>query len=174
MKLHQIKLEHSAVQDRLLMRIATDDGQEILLWLTRRCVKLLWPALMGLAQKSPNIAMHSHPDARSALLGMRHEEAVRKTDYSRPYDEAQREHLLGPEPLLVARIQTRLEGSGQFILTLLPAQGQGINVALDEVLLHLLSGLLLKVVKGAEWELELHLPTGLAAGAEPPPPARLN
>ena len=45
MKLRQIKIEHSPVQDRLLMRIATDVNQEVLLWLTRRCVKLLCPTL---------------------------------------------------------------------------------------------------------------------------------
>ena len=167
MKLRQIKIEHSPVQDRLLMRIATDVNQEVLLWLTRRCVKLLWPALMGLAQKIPAIATQAHPDARSALLGMRHEEAVRKSDFSKPYDAAALERPLGQEPLLVARIQTRREESGQLVLTLMPLEGQGINVALDEALLHSLSKLLQNVVKGADWDMELNLPVGMAPVAGP-------
>ena len=161
MKLRQIKIEHSSVQDRLLMRIATDASQEILLWLTRRCVKLLWPALMALAQKVPDIAMQSHPEAKSALLGMRHEAAVRDTDFSQPYDEAARERPLGQEPLLVARFHTRREESGQLVLALLPAVGEGINVALDEALLHSLCKLLQTVVKGAEWDIALSLPSGI-------------
>jgi len=165
MKLRQIKIEHAPVQDRLLMRIATDGNQEILLWLTRRCVKLLWPALIGLAQKIPAIATQAHPDARSALLGMRHEEAVRKSDFSKPYDEASLERPLGAEPMLVARIQTRREDSGQLLLALLPLEGQGVNVALDEALLHSLSKLLQDVVKGADWDLELSLPVAMATVA---------
>lgn len=158
MKLKQIRIEFSPLQDRLLMRIATDANTEMLLWLTRRCVKLLWPALMGLAQKAPDILLQSHPDARTALLGMRHEEAVKKGDFSRPYDEAALVRPLGQEPILVSKIQTRREDSGQFILTLLPEQGQGVNVALDEALLHSLCKLLQTVVGSAQWDLELKLP----------------
>ena len=48
MKLHQIKIEFVPEHDRLLLAISTaqgaegeGQGQEMLLWLTRRCVKLL-------------------------------------------------------------------------------------------------------------------------------------
>ncbi|MBM3347409.1 MAG: hypothetical protein FJY55_13075 [Betaproteobacteria bacterium] len=112
MKLKQIKIEFQPVQDRLVMRIATDTNSEVLLWLTRRCVKLLWPALMGVAQKSPDILLQSHPDAKTALLGMRHEEAVQEGDFSQPYDETALVRPLGQEPLLVSKIQTRREDSG--------------------------------------------------------------
>ena len=158
MKLKQIRIEFSPLQDWLLMRIATDANTEVLLWLTRRCVKLLWPALMGLAQKSPDILLQSHPDAKTALLGMRHEAAVQKGDFSQPYDETALVRPLGQEPMLVSKIQTRREDSGQFVLSLMPEQGQGINVALDEALLHSLCKLLQTVVSSAQWELELKLP----------------
>ena len=97
---------------------------------------------------------------------------MRKSDFVSPYDEGAREHPLGVEPLLVARIQTRREESGKFVLALLPAEGQGVNIALDEPLLHSLCSLLQTAVKGSEWELELRLPTGLGAAGEPP--QRLN
>jgi hypothetical protein len=172
MKLHQIKLEHSALHDRLLMRISTDDGQEVLLWLTRRCVKLMWPALVKLAQSAPDIALHSAA-AKSALLGMRHEDVVGKADFSKPYDAGMRQRPLGEEPILVARIQTKRNetnegGAGQFVLTLLPEQGQGITVALDEALLHSLFNLLQRVVKLAEWDMELKLPAAAATPVEVP------
>src|SRR5688572_11693761 len=111
MKLHQIKLEHSALHDRLLMRISTDDGQEVLLWLTRRCVKLMWPALVKLAQSAPDMALQS-AEAKSALLGMRHEDVVGKADFSKPYEAGQRMRPLGEEPILVARIQTKRHEAG--------------------------------------------------------------
>jgi len=43
----------------------------------------------------------------------------------------------------------------------MPEQGQGVNVALDEALLHSLCKLLQTVVSSAQWDLELKLP-GLA------------
>lgn len=176
MKLHQIKLEHSALHDRLLMRISTDDGQEVLLWLTRRCVKLMWPALVKLAQSAPDMALQS-AEAKSALLGMRHEDVVGKADFTKPYEAGQRQRPLGEEPILVARIQTKRNEAGnetgngalgQFVLTLLPEQGQGITVALDEALLHSLFNLMQRVVKLAEWDMELKLPAAAATPIEAP------
>lgn len=167
MKLKQIKIEFSPIQDRLVMRIATDANTEMLLWLTRRCVKILWPALMALAAKAPDILLQSHPEAKTALLGMRHEEAVKKGDFSKPYEEAALVRPLGQDPILVSRIQTKREDSGQFLLSLMPEQGQGVNVALDEALLHSLCKLIQSVVGTAQWDLELKLP-----GAVPVPDDR--
>jgi hypothetical protein len=77
MKLHQLRLDYITEHDRLLLRISTDDGKEVLLWLTRRCVRLLWPLLVDMAQSSPRIALQGSPEARAALLGFEHEQALR-------------------------------------------------------------------------------------------------
>ena len=66
MRLHQLKVEFRPEEDRLLMRLATDTGAEVLLWLTRRCVKRLWPLLMNMAQATPEIAVQPNPEARRA------------------------------------------------------------------------------------------------------------
>lgn len=170
MKLHQIKIEFIPGHDRLLLAISTNDGgegkgREMLLWLTRRCVKVLWPGLMKLAGSAPAIALQSHAEARQALLDMQHEAALGKADFSRPYEEAQRERPLGEEPLLVARMQSRPLDNAQFALTLLPAEGQGVNLVLDETLLHSFCRLLQTAVAQAEWDLKLDLPTAAPATA---------
>src|ERR1700704_1586161 len=46
MRLHQLKVDYDAEQDRLLMLVATSEGVELRLALTRRFVKLLWPLLV--------------------------------------------------------------------------------------------------------------------------------
>jgi len=46
MRLHQLKVEYEPEQDRLLMLVATNEGMELRLTLTRRFVKLLWPLLV--------------------------------------------------------------------------------------------------------------------------------
>ena len=167
-KLNQIKLEFSAEHDRLLLRVASDDRKEVLLWLTRRCVKLLWPALVNVAQASPDIALQANPGAKEALLGFQHQKALQQVDFSTPYAESGRERPLGPDPILVARIQARREPNRLCVLSLLPLEGQGVHLTLDDNLLHSLIKLVQTTAAGAEWELGLELPQApqtLAAAA---------
>ena len=172
MNLHQIKIEFIAEQDRLLLLISTNDAKEVLLWLTRRCVKLLWPVMMKMAQSSPRVQLQgSSAEARAALLGMEHERAVRKADFSRPYEAAPRERPLGEQPILVARIETRKDARGNHVLTLLPALGKGVHITLDENVLHSFCRLLQNAVARADWELKLDFPD-VALRPEQPEDAR--
>ena len=166
MKLHQLRLDYSAEQDRLLLRISTDDGKEVLLWLTRRCVNLMWPMLVEMAQSSPRIALQSTPEARAALLGFEHEQALRGADFSRPYDETTRERPLGQEPLLVTRMQVGRDTEGNHVLSLAPAAERRVNVTLDDKLLHSFCRLLQKVVGDTDWDLTLDLPKTFVADGE--------
>jgi hypothetical protein len=163
MNLHQIKIDFSAEEDRLLLAISTapagdQSGQEMLLWLTRRGVKLLWPALIKLAGSAPDIAVQNHPEARKAMLDMRHQAAVQKADFSKPYEQAERERPLGERPLLVTRMQYRALESGKYLLALLPQTGQGVNLTMDEKLLHSFCRLLQGAVAKAQWDIRLDLP----------------
>lgn len=165
MKLHQLKLEFNPEQDRLLLRVSTSDGKEVSLWLTRRCVKLLWPALMNLAQAAPAIAKVGDPEARKAMLGFQHENAVKQSDFSKPYEEAPRERPLGIDPILVGRVQTRRDEAGNPVLSMMPLTGnQGIHLTLDEKLLHSVCRLLQQAVAKADWDVDLALPNLLSAG----------
>jgi len=164
MRLNQIKIEFVPEQDRLLMRLATDSGAEVLVWLTRRCVKRLWPLLMNMAQASPEIAVHPNPEARLALVGFQHERVVRSADFSKPYQEIVRERPLGQSPLLISRIQPRRDRQGRQVLGLLPTVGQGVHLTLDDNLLHGLIKLIQNAVTRADWDLDLRVP---AAGITP-------
>jgi hypothetical protein len=161
MRLHQLKIEFVPEHDRLMMRISTDNGAEVSLWLTRRCVRRLWPLLMEMAQATPAIATQPNPEARKALLGFQHEKAVRQADFSKPYEEAPRERPLGSSPVLVTRIQPRRDQQGRHVLGLLPTVGQGVHITLDENLLHGLVKLIQNAVARAEWDLELKVPVGM-------------
>ena len=158
MRLHQLKLEFNPEQDRLVLHVLTDDGAEILLWLTRRCVRLLWGELVKMLQASPTVQLQGiTPEARNALVGMQHEKALQGADFSKPYEQA-RQRPLGADPILVGRIQTGRDANAQNVLTLLPMKGQGVNIALDERLLHSFCKLLQNVVTRAEWDMILNLP----------------
>jgi hypothetical protein len=165
MKLHQLKVDYDAEQDRLLMLIATSEAVELRMWLTRRFVKLLWPLLVKLAEEaSPRIRTQANPEARKALLGIEHQQAVQRADFSKDYESKTRSTPLGEEPLLLGRIQTGHDRKGQPVVALHPAEGQGVTLTLDSVLLHSVCRLLQAAVKKSGWDMELKLP-----GAEPQP-----
>ena len=174
MQLQQIKVEFVAEQDRLLMRLASGDRSEVLLWLTRRCVKLLWPLLVKMAESAPGIVLQPVPEARQALLDMERERALANADFASPYKAAGREPLLGAEPVLVARMHSERNNRGQNVLALLPLEGQGVNLALDDTLLHGVCKLLQDAVEQAGWDMKLVLPTGSATGAADGVPKTLN
>jgi hypothetical protein len=171
MRLHQLKIDYLAEQDRLLMLISASDAVEVRMTLTRRFVKLLWPLLVKLAEEaSPRIRTQANPEARKALLGIEHEQAVSKADFSKPYDDASRARPLGEAPILLARIQTGRDRKGNPVVALHPAEGQGVTLTLDPVLLHSVCRLLQAAVKKSDWDMELKLPGADAGeGAERAP-----
>ena len=159
MRLHQLKVEYDAEQDRLVMLVATSEAMELRLALTRRFVKLLWPLLVKLAEEaSPRIRTQPNPEARKALLNIEHEQAVSKANFAKPYDDSARATPLGAEPLLLARIQTGHDPNGHPVLAVHPADGQGVTLTLDPVLLHSVCRLLQAAVKKSDWDMELKLP----------------
>ena len=159
MRLHQLKVDYDPEQDRLLMQVATSEGVEVRLSLTRRFVKLLWPLMVKLAEEaSPRIRTQANPEARKALLGLEHEDAVSKADFSKPYDASSLATPLGEAPILLSRIQTGHDRNGQPIVALHPTNGQGVTLTFDSVLLHSVCRLLQAAVKKSDWDMELKLP----------------
>jgi hypothetical protein len=158
MRLHQLKLDFVPEQDRLLLRVSTDNQIEVRLWLTRRALRLLWPLLVEMARTSPEVALQSNPEARDAIVGMQHEQALRQADFAKPFEEAPRAMPLGSEPILVAHMQVNKDNSGIHVLGLLPQQGQGIHLTLDNTLLHSFCKLVQNAVARADWDIVLQLP----------------
>ena len=159
MRLHQIKLDYVAEQDRLLMRVSTDTRLEVRLWLTRRALRLLWPLLLQMMRAAPEIALQNNPQARDALVDMQREQALSRANFADAFEEAPRDMPLGAEPILVARIKADNDDKGNQVLGLLPQQGQGIHLTLDSTLLHSLCKLLQNAVAKSDWDIVLELPT---------------
>lgn len=165
MRLEKIRIEFEPEEDRLVMRILVDGQAEVLLWLTRRCVKRLWVAMLKLAEWKPEIQQQPDPEARSAILQFEHERALREVRFSGPQEDPPpsvpappREQPLGAAPLLVTRIQARRLENGRSQLALLPTHGQGAHLTLSDNLLHGLMGLTQAAVEKAEWDMRLELP----------------
>lgn len=163
-RLEQFNAAYDAQQDRILLRIRTSDGAEYRFWITRRYLSLLWPMLMKMADGF-SARKSGGPIARSTLAELAHGEAVNQADFSSQYQEGSL-YPLGPDPVLLARISLKpLAGETQ-TLVLLPGQGHGINLDLDEKLVHILARLLQQAATAAEWGLRLEVTPGMP-GADP-------
>ena len=166
MNLERITVEFHAEEDRLLMGVFFDGKAEIQFWLTRRLVERIWPVLLQMAQAQPEIQMQSNPEARKALLGMQHEKALQEAKFSRAAPEPQREHPLGDAPMLVAKVRAKRNERGQTVLSLQPPQGNGVDLALGDTLLHGVMKLVQDTAVKAEWGLALALPSFAHAPSE--------
>lgn len=163
-RLEQFNAAYDAMQDRILMRIRTSDGAEYRFWITRRFLSLLWPLLMKMADGF-SARKSTDPLTRSTLAELAHGEALGQADFSSQYVEGTL-FPLGVDPVLLARISLKpLVGETQ-TLVLLPQEGQGINLDLDEKLVHILARLLQQAATAAEWALKLEVAPGMA-GADP-------
>jgi len=158
MNIHQLQLAFDAAEDRVLLRVSTTAGEEFRIYLTRRFVKLLWPYMQrslesAVAVKAPV------PEARREVLAFEHDKAIRESDFSRPFAEASgaapRSFPLGDKPFVATQGQMRIDAPGAYKLILNPAQGRGLEIGLDDRLMHSFCRLLDSAVRGAEWDLGL-------------------
>ena len=165
MNLERITVEFHAEEDRLMLRVFFDKTAEIRFWLTRRLVKRVWPVLLQMAQARPDIQLQPSPEAREALLGFQHEKALHEVQFSQATTEAGREHPLGNAPMVVSKVRARRNQKGQTVLSLLPREGTGVDLALGDTLLHGVLKLMQDTATKAEWGLALAVPA-LAHAAE--------
>ena len=176
MTIHQIQLRAHEQEDRLLLRLSTTDGAEFRFWLTRRFVKQLWHLLLKMAEWDRAVQQQFDSSTRQTVLEMQHEGYSRQGDFSRGFDEVPRAFPLGEQPVLLCSAKGSRRAEGLYLLSVYPAQGQGIDMTLDTRLLHIFGKLVQDAVSRADWGLELSLGGSLAEAAAPAAarPHRLN
>lgn len=158
-RLEQFNAGYDAAQDRILLRFRTTDDAEFRFWITRRYLSLLWPILMKIADEFSALKAPSDPLARSAISEMAHGKAVDQADFKSEYKDGSL-FPLGAEPVLLAKITLKAIQGDVRTLVLLPQFGQGINLDLDERLVHILARLLQQTAVAAEWGLKLEISPG--------------
>jgi hypothetical protein len=156
MNIHQIQMLYDKQQDRVLLRVSTRDQTEFRFWLTRRFVKRLWGLLLKMLEQDEAFRSLS-VEARHALLGMQHETFIGEGDFSQTYEDGARQLPLGPEPVLLTTARGKAGAKGAQILSLHPTQGQGIDIALNSKLLHMIAKLLRDAVSRSDWDIRITL-----------------
>ena len=152
--LHQINASFDPLQDRILFSVSTQDGTEFRFWITRRYLLLMWGMLGRLATQFADARAKGDPLAREALSELAHHEAHRDANFGTAYAGG-RNHPLGEDPVLLARISLKQDQAGRTTLSLHPEQGPGADIGVDERITHLIAGLLQKTAITAQWQITL-------------------
>ncbi len=148
----------------MLFRVSGSDADEVRIWLTRRLVKQLWPNLVQLlSNKVAQEIPAANTDARRMVLGMQHEAAVGQADFSQPYRTQAMQLPLGESPFVAAKLTMSVLPNALYLLALHPVEGRGVDLRLNDTLLHGWCRMLQKACREAEWNLMLDFPGGAAA-----------
>lgn len=176
-RLHQMTVKYLPTEDRLLLRISTSEKTEYRLWLTRRFIATLWPALGGqLAQSAdlrgvrPQMEAPDQPQqasaapggsapvpakVRDAVLGMEHQAAVQDSDFSRQHDEDTVDLTANSGPMVVTGAKVKPWDGKKLVLGFQTSDDMNVTVTLDKKLLHGFCHMVATTVQRAEWGLDL-------------------
>ncbi len=180
-QMHQMQLSYMPTEDRILFRMNTKARQEFRFWMTRRYTSILWTSLSKMIsnedQKDEISKGRADPQVKDSIVEsakkeIEHKEIVSQSDFKTQYQEST--YLpLGEEPALLFSVGVKPNPQGQPMLCMHPEKGQGIEMALNDQILHSLCKLIVDTTKKAEWKLDLSFasPTSTEEGE---PPAGLN
>jgi len=144
-KLHQMNVTYDPREDRLLLRISTQQGDEFRIWLTRRYTGLLVKLLNKQMEKSggaPTVA------ASDETIDLFKAGALEQT-----YAGDSSNFPLGENGFLAFRINAGETPDGILHLEIAPEQGQGITLHLTNPLLYLFSNILNQGIDRGGWKL---------------------
>ena len=119
MNIHQLSVVFDDRQDRLLMRVNTQEGEEVRLWLTRSIsLRLLGPmesTIAKLEARNPAVAADD-ARARGMLVELKHQAFLQNADLATPFSGQSTSLPLGDIPLLVTevRLDVRAQGGAQW------------------------------------------------------------
>lgn len=175
--IRQLNMAYNPVEDRLLLKISSGRDEtltEYRIWLTRRFVHILWNALEKVLDKDPSLYERVSPDNINAVKEFQEQAAISRADFKTPYQAKTAATPLGPEPILVSRLQVRKASSGGHVLSLQTAEGRSINLALQVQLIHSIRKLLADAVAKTGWNLSLGPSKSAEKASGVVPPRGLN
>ncbi|MEI7513945.1 MAG: hypothetical protein WCK81_01040 [Betaproteobacteria bacterium] len=159
MYIHQLSVVFDERQDRLLMRVNTQAGEEVRLWLTRRISLRLQEPLEHTIAKieahNPYVAA-ADARARGMLVELKHEAFLQNADLATPFSPQSTSLPLGDLPLLVTevRLDVGAQGGAQLVFQDCgdsQAPARSCTLQMQSMLVHGLLHLLQKAIHKSQW-----------------------
>lgn len=157
MSVRQLQVASDSVQDRLILRIATDSNEEIRIFLTRRFLREIWPHLSRLLASQMAHATASADNVSD------HDPA----SFEQAFKEDNPTYPLGTMPLLASEVT--FESSTEDFTRLIFREGRerSYSLALSGELLQALCSMLRAASEQAKWDLGLNYENASAAATTP-------
>jgi hypothetical protein len=158
MNIHQLSVHHDERQDRLLLRLNTQDQQEFRFWLTRRMSLRLMPAFeqsaVRLEAAQPGVAATDTP-AQNLLSELKRDAFLKKADFATPFENRATQLPLGAEPMLITDAHLTIKPGGALEIAFEdktdPAQARACQLHLQVSLVHGMVHLIQQAIEKAEW-----------------------
>lgn len=152
-------MRYSPEEDRILLRLNTDNDEEFRFWLTRRYASLLGKALGAHRAADPDVSMLATAQERQAVQEFKREDADQKGNFEESFKQSS-DFPLGEVPILAYKLAYKVDGSNLNI-SIEPKSGAGIKIVLNPQLNFNVGKLLRQASDQAQW--------GLMLDAEPAP-----
>jgi hypothetical protein len=173
MNIHQLSVLFDERQDRLLMRVNTQDAQEVRLWLTRRiALKLVAPLELTITKlESRNAALTlADAQAQAMLVELKQDDFLKKADLKTPFAAQNTSLPMGSEPLIVTEITLNIQGDkgAQMVFQDVGdsnTAARSCTLQMQPPLVHGLLHLLQKAVNNARWREPINPPATGASSA---------
>ncbi len=157
MQIRQLQIANDHLQDRLILRVATQADEEYRVWFTRRFLRELWPHLAKLSGKQapPQPLVGETPPAEAA-------------SFEQPFADENATYPLGSTPLLTNEVKFDTLSDGTYSLTFREGRERSFQLGLTPDLLQALCAMLRAGAEHAQWNLALDY---TATAASPTPAA---
>ncbi|BBN60673.1 hypothetical protein HVMH_2267 [Hydrogenovibrio marinus] len=149
-QIKQIQAHYLPIEDRILLKIHTDDQQVFHAWLTRRYLKLLLPALQG-----------QHPQTGETLFSENAQTEVVQpvplddSQFNQPYEPPEvADFPLGETPILLSKITFKGFDTDAPQLALEPEEGSGIALSYQPSFVKALLTIIQQSVAKADWQFD--------------------
>lgn len=162
-KLQNFSCSYSSTEDRLLLKIGTNEETGHAVWLTRRFLRGLWDGLMKFLAEMPEVTESPSRQVKEAVLAIRHQESVTEKAQSIARTPNPKAARAGEAALATgATVKPQPGGTVQLILR---TEENALTLTLDEQTLHGLCHLLINTSGEAGWDLDLKVGDGNIATA---------
>lgn len=147
-QIKQIQAHYLPVEDRILLKIHTDEQQVFHAWLTRRYLKLLLPVLQG-----------QHPQTGEAISNTNRNPAEdnssEEPQFDQPYQPPESADFpLGEAPILLSRMTFKGFDTDFAELILEPEEGPGISLSYQPKFITALLTIIQQTIESADWQFD--------------------
>lgn len=164
----QVNVSYVPEEDRIAIRIGLAQN-ELILWLTRRCLELFWPLLMNRLARTTSVVLQPDELSKAVVLEFEHKQSLEQCDletaYRRPPDIPVETSVQGVQRrdgsltggFVIGQIQTGDSPSSEdaWVVSFLPKSGEGVTLNMPLPFWHSLADMLFKTTEAAQWRLAL-------------------